>query len=263
MTIANLTNIVPPRLHIVSSTAPEAIAARNRLIEQHGDCPASAADIIVALGGDGLMLSTLHSVMGMNKPIYGMNRGSIGFLTNDYADDNLPERLRLADLTVIHPLAMRATDSRGNIHHGHAINEVSIWRQSYQAAKLAIAIDGKERLAELICDGLLVSTPAGSTAYNLSAQGPILPIGAPLLALTPLNAFRPRRWRGALLPNRARILVNVLETEKRPVAAVADHFEVRDVVEVHIEEDPSVSLPLLFDPGHNWDERILREQFGQ
>lgn len=238
------------------------MAARARLVARYQDHGITDADVIVALGGDGLMLATLHSVMGTNKPIYGMNRGSVGFLTNDYAEDGLMERLAAAERTIIHPLAMLAVDASGETHRGRAINEVSVWRQSYQAAKLNLSVDGKERLAELVCDGILVATPAGSTAYNLSAQGPIIPIGAPLLALTPLNAFRPRRWHGALLPNRARISVRVLETDKRPVAAVADHFEVRNVTEVHIEEDRSLSLPLLFDPGHNLDERILREQFG-
>ncbi|OQW52002.1 NAD kinase [Candidatus Raskinella chloraquaticus] len=250
------------KLHIVASSAPEAVVARERLIARYGDQPAESADIIVALGGDGLMLATLHASMGSNKPIYGMNRGSVGFLTNDFAEDGLRERLDAAVRTVIHPLIMRVIDASGVEHKGWAINEVSIWRQSYQAAKLAISVDDKERLAELSCDGVLVATPAGSTAYNLSAQGPIIPIGSALLALTPLNPFRPRRWRGALLANRARIMVRVLESEKRPVAAVADHFEVRDAVEIHIAEDPSIALPLLFDPDHNLDERILREQFG-
>ena len=257
-------SVTPPtgHLHIVASPAPEAMAARERLIARYGDHPAEEADVIVALGGDGLMLATLHSVMGMDKPIYGMNRGSVGFLTNDYSEDMLRERIDAAQMTLIHPLAMHATDAHGAKHTASAINEVSLWRQSYQAAKLSIAIDQKERMAELTCDGVLVSTPAGSTAYNLSAQGPIIPIGSPLLALTPLNAFRPRRWRGALLPNLAKISIRVHEAEKRPVAAVADHFEVRNVIEVEIAEDRSLSLPLLFDPGHSLDERILREQFG-
>lgn len=249
------------KLHIVASGAPEAIAARDRLIARYGDHAADQADTIVALGGDGLMLATLHAQMGTDKPIYGMNRGSVGFLTNDYVEEDLPERLAASVRTLIHPLVMRVIDAGGAEHRGWAINEVSIWRQSYQAAKLNIAVDDKERMAELSCDGVLVATPAGSTAYNLSAQGPIIPIGAALLALTPLNPFRPRRWRGALLSNHARIKVGVLDAEKRPVAAVADHFEVRNAVEIHIAEDPTISLPLLFDPGHNLDERILREQF--
>ena len=188
-----------------------------------------AADVIVALGGDGLMLATLQRFMNSGKPIYGMHRGTVGFLMNEFSEQNLGERLAAAQVTVIHPLLMRARDAAGRVHRHHAINEVSLFRQSYQAARLRILVDGEERLSELVADGILLATPAGSTAYNLSVQGPIIPIGAPLLALTPISPFRPRRWRGALLPDRARVTVEVREAAKRPVAAVADHNEVRSV----------------------------------
>jgi len=208
------------------------------------------------------MLQTLHRFMGVGKPIYGMNCGSIGFLMNDFRTEHLHERLVAAEPSIIHPLVMRGTDLDGRVHEARAINEVSLLRQSYQAAKLRLSIDGKERLAELIADGVLVATPAGSTAYNLSANGPILPLNAPLMALTPLSAFRPRRWRGALLPDRAQVNIRVLEPEKRPVAAVADHYEFKHVVEVDIAMDHATGLVILHDPGHSLDERILREQFG-
>jgi NAD+ kinase len=208
------------------------------------------------------MLQTLHRFRDAGKPIYGMSRGSIGFLMNEFVVDGLKERIAAAERTVIHPLAMEAIDAQGKSHHAHAINEVYLFRETYQAAKLRLSIDGKVRLAELICDGILVATPAGSTAYNLSAHGPILPLNATLLALTPLSPFRPRRWRGALLPDTARIEIAVLEPDKRPVSAVADHFEVRSVVAVRARMDKTSSMIMLFDPGHNLDERILAEQFG-
>jgi NAD+ kinase len=198
--------------------------------------------------------------MSTGKPIYGMNRGSVGFLMNEYRPDGLIERLQAAKIETIHPLLATVTNEDGQ-HSSHAINEVSLLRQSYQAAKLRIRIDGKVRLEELICDGLLLSTPTGSTAYNLSAHGPILPINAPLLALTPISAFRPRRWRGALLPNHAHVVIDVLEKEKRPVNAVADHVEFKSVSEIAIEEDRNVSSLVMFDRDHSWDERILAEQF--
>ena len=218
--------------------------------------------MIVALGGDGLMLQTLHKFMRSGKPIYGMHRGTVGFLMNDFAVDDLRERLGSAKNTIIHPLLMCARDADGRSHEYRAINEVSLFRQSAQAAHLRIRIDGQERMPELIADGLLVATPAGSTAYNLSVQGPIIPINAPLLALTPISPFRPRRWRGALLPDNAQITIEVMEADKRPAAAVADHDEVRSVASVDVAMDHAVSIHLLFDPGHNLDERILREQFG-
>ena len=251
-----------PRIALVASPIAEAQQARARLATRYGDTAPADADVIVALGGDGLMLQTLHAFMTSGKPIYGMHRGTVGFLMNDFREDGLPERLSEAETTLIHPLLMRARDAKGQQHEAYAINEVSLFRQAYQAARLRILVDGKERLAELVADGVMVATPAGSTAYNLSAQGPIIPIKAPLLALTPISPFRPRRWRGALLPDTARVVIEVLEAEKRPVAAVADHDEVRDVRSVEVSMDRKISIPMLFDPGHSLDERILREQFG-
>jgi NAD+ kinase len=247
-----------PRIALVASPIAEAQDARARLAKRYGETPADEADIVVALGGDGLMLQTLHRFMTSGKPIYGMHRGTVGFLMNEFSEDRLPERLAEAQKTQIHPLLMRAVDANGQRHEAHAINEVSLFRQKYQAARLRVLIDGKERLSELVADGLMVATPA----YNLSAQGPIIPINAPLLALTPISPFRPRRWRGALLPDGAKVVIEVLEAEKRPVAAVADHDEVRDVRSVEIGMDHNISIPMLFDPGHSLDERILREQFG-
>ena len=250
------------RIAFVASSVPEAQQARRRLVRRYGDAPPATADVIVALGGDGLMLQTLHRFMNSGKPTYGMHRGTVGFLMNEYAEANLIERLTAAHVTIIHPLQMRARDAAGRLHRHYAINEVSLFRQSYQAARLRLLVDGKERLPQLVADGVLLATPAGSTAYNLSVQGPIIPIDAPLLALTPISPFRPRRWRGALLPDRARVTVEVLEAEKRPVAAVADHNEVRAVRSVEIRMDHSVSMHMLFDPDHSLDERILSEQFG-
>jgi NAD+ kinase len=250
------------RIAFVASPIAEAQEARDRLAARYGNCPPDAAQVIVPLGGDGFMLQTLHRFMRADKPIYGMHRGTVGFLMNEYSEDDLRERLRAARTTLIHPLLMHAVDNAGVAHDFHAFNEVSLFRQTSQAAHLRVLIDGRERLAELVADGVLVSTPAGSTAYNLSAQGPIIPINAPLLALTPISPFRPRRWHGALLPDSAKVRVEVLEPDKRPVAAVADHDEVRSVRWVDIDMDHQVSTPLLFDPGHSLDERILREQFG-
>lgn len=246
----------------IASSAPEAQAARGRLARYYGDADPETADVVVALGGDGLMLQVLHRFMGRRKPVYGMNRGSVGFLMNEFSEMGLRERLAAAERSTIHPLLMRAEDASGTVSQSHAVNEVSLLRQSYQAAKLAIAIDGKERMQELVCDGVIVATPAGSTAYNYSANGPILPLNAPLLALTPISAFRPRRWRGALLPDHAEVSITVLEAEKRPVSAVADHFETRNVRHVHVAIDRGIDMLMLHDPGHSLDERILREQFG-
>ncbi len=250
------------RIAFVASAIPEADTARDALVGRYGDAPPADADVIVALGGDGLMLQTLHKFMESGKPIYGMNRGTVGFMMNEYREDALKERLAAAEESVIHPLAMRAVDVGGKVHMARAINEVSMFRQTNQAARLRILVDGKERLAQLDGDGIMVATPAGSTAYNLSAQGPIIPIGAALLAVTPISPFRPRRWRGALLPDTALVTIEVLDPDKRPVAAVADHHEVRFVRTVEIRMDHKVSMRMLFDPGHNLDERILREQFG-
>jgi NAD+ kinase len=246
----------------VASDVPAAQQARRRLIRRYGDVRPETADVIVALGGDGLMLATLQRFMNSGKPIYGMHRGTVGFLMNEFSDNGLVERLNAAEVSVIHPLLMRARDAAGRNHRHRAINEVSLFRQTYQAARLRVLVDDQIRLPELVADGILLSTPAGSTAYNLSVQGPILPIGAPLLALTPISPFRPRRWRGALLPDRATVTVEVLEADKRPVAAVADHDEVRSVRAVEICMDHSIDMHMLFDPGHSLDERILREQFG-
>jgi NAD+ kinase len=250
------------RIAFVASPIPEAKDALARLAKRYGNVAPEGAQVIVALGGDGLMLQTLHRFMKAGKPIYGMHRGTVGFLMNEFELDNLRERLAAARVTVIHPLLMRARDEDGDVVEFHAFNEVSLFRQSYQAAHLRILVDGEERLSELVADGVLLATPAGSTAYNLSAQGPIIPINAPLMALTPISPFRPRRWRGALLPDTAQVRVEVLEPEKRPVAAVADHDEVRGVCAVDIHMDQSIAMQLLFDPGHSLDDRILREQFG-
>ncbi len=252
----------PQHVAFVASQTPEARDAYARLEKAYGNAAPDKADVIVALGGDGLMLQTLHKFMNSGKPIYGMHRGTVGFLMNEYAEEKLFERIAAAHMTVIHPLVMRARDAHGKIHEHRAINEVSLFRQSAQAAHLRILVDGQERMAELIADGVMVATPAGSTAYNLSAQGPIIPINAPMLALTPISPFRPRRWRGALLPDKAKVTIEVMEADKRPVAAVADHDEVRSVRAVDVAMDHGVSINMLFDPGHNLDERILREQFG-
>jgi NAD+ kinase len=249
-------------ISFVSSGAPESEAARVKLIARYGDVPIDQADVIVALGGDGLMLQTLHRTMSAPKPVYGMNRGSVGFLMNDYAERGLRARLAAAVPSIIHPLLMRARDVRGQETTARAINEVSLWRQKYQAAKVAILVDGKVRLSELIADGVLVATPTGSTAYNLSASGPIVPRGSRLMALTPISVFRPRRWRGALLPDRAQVAFEIMEADKRPVAAAADHTEIREVARVDVETDRATSLILLHDPGQSFDERTLREQFG-
>jgi NAD+ kinase len=250
------------RIAFVTSAVPQADTAREALMQRYGEMDPAEADVIVALGGDGLMLQTLHKFMPSGKPIYGMNRGTVGFLMTAYHEDSLRERLAAAEESVIHPLAMCAIDAHGTIHTGRAINEVSLFRQTNQASHLRILVDGKERLAQLDGDGVMVATPAGSTAYNLSAQGPIIPIGAALLALTPISPFRPRRWRGALLPDTAVVSIEVLDPEKRPTAAVADHHEVRFVQRVDIHMEHKIAMRMLFDPGHNLDERILREQFG-
>jgi NAD+ kinase len=251
----------PDRLHFVSSGTPEASGARQRLQGRYGDCGADDAEIVVALGGDGLMLQSLHKVMERRVPVFGMNCGSVGFLMNDYSDDALIERITAAKPTDIYPLTMDVLDASGTRHTALALNEVSLFRTTYQAVKVEILVDGKQQLAELICDGVLLSTPAGSTAYNLSAHGPILPIDAPLLALTPISPFRPRRWRGAILNNHAVVTFRTLEAEKRPVAAVADNVEFTNVLEVVVREDRAHQVTLLFDPGTGLEERVLSEQF--
>jgi NAD+ kinase len=250
------------KIAFIASAHDEALDAHRDLASRYGEVKIEDADIVVALGGDGLMLQTLHQLRNTGKPVYGMNRGSVGFLMNEFRLDGLKERLVAAERVVIHPLIMQTVGIDGKKNSAFAFNEVSLLRQSYQAAKLRISVDRKIRLQELICDGILVATPVGSTAYNLSAHGPILPLNAPLLALTPLSAFRPRRWRGALLPDKAEIEIAVLEADKRPVSAVADHFEVRSVSTVMVRMDTASSTVMLFDPGHSLDERILAEQFG-
>ena len=249
------------RIHFVASPAALADEARARLVARHGQTPAEEADVIVALGGDGLMLSVLHASGNRGRPVYGMNRGTVGFLMNSYREENLRERLAAAEQAVINPLRMRATRADGGIVEALAINEVSMLRAGPQAAKLRILVDGRERLAELVADGALLSTPAGSTAYNYSAHGPILPIGAHILALTPMAAFRPRRWRGALIPKSARVDFEVIDADKRPVSAVADSTEVRDAVRIEVESASDVVHRILFDPGHGLEERLIREQF--
>ena len=249
------------RLHFVASDRPEAQEARGRLTALYGDCDEASAEVVVALGGDGFMLETLHRNLDGGRPIYGMNQGSVGFLMNEYNEDGLLARINAAECAVIHPLVMHTVDRDGREQRALAINEVSLLRQTRQTAKLEICIDGKVRMHELVCDGVLVSTPAGSTAYNLSAYGPIIPIDARVLALTPISAFRPRRWRGALLSHTAKVALTVLEADKRPVSAVADNFEVRDVVTVKIAEDREIRLRMLFDAGRSLEERVLAEQF--
>ena len=249
------------RLAFVADSRPDALEAQARLNARYGGIKESDADVIVALGGDGFMLETLHRNLPSSRPIYGMNLGSVGFLMNEFGEDGLIERINAAEQAVIYPLMMHAICRDGQEVRAMAINEVSLLRQTHQTAKLKIVIDGKVRLEELVCDGALVATPAGSTAYNLSAHGPIIPIGSQVLALTPISAFRPRRWRGALLPQTAKVTFEVLNPVKRPVSAVADNVEVRHVAQVHVAEDRSQPLVMLFDAGRSLDERILTEQF--
>ena len=249
------------RIAFLASEAPEAQAALDELRQRYGNVPPEEADVIVALGGDGFMLHTLHETMHLGKPVYGMNRGTVGFLMNDYDPEGLLERLDAAQEAVINPLRMKARDIRGACHEALAINEVSLHRETRFAAKIRIIVDGKVRMPEIVCDGVLVATPAGSTAYNLSAHGPILPIHARLMALTPIAAFRPRRWRGAILPWDAQIVFEVLEPRVRLVSATADFVEVRDVERVEVAAAPEIDIRLLYDPGHGLEERLLQEQF--
>lgn len=254
-----------PRLSFAHSGAPEACAAYERLVDAYGQSAPEEADVIVTLGGDGFLLETLHKAMDLDAndppPVYGMNRGSVGFLLNEYKEERLLERIAQAQRVTLHPLCMRVTGNDGEVREALGINEVSLMRESRQSAKLRMLIDGVERLPELVCDGALVATPAGSTAYNLSAHGPILPLESNVLALTPISAFRPRRWRGAILPHDAVIEFEILETDKRPVNAVADFTMVRDVIHVRVYEMRSRSLTLLFDPEAALGERIMKEQF--
>ncbi|WP_071674081.1 NAD kinase [Nioella nitratireducens] len=248
-------------LCFLASDAPIAQDAQARLAAQYGQHPPEEADVIVALGGDGFMLSTLHGTQALEAPVYGMNRGTVGFLMNEYAEDKLIERLESAEEAVIHPLYMTAVDTDGKVSEALAINEVSLLRAGPQAARLRIWVDDRMRMEELVCDGALVCTPAGSTAYNYSAHGPILPIGSDVLALTAMAAFRPRRWRGALLPTSAVVRFEVLDPRKRPVMADADSRSVENVTSVEIRSEPDVRHRILFDPGHGLEERLIREQF--
>ncbi len=249
------------KLCFIASPAPEAQAALEELVRLYGNRPIGEADVIVALGGDGFMLQTLHETITSGPRVYGMNRGSVGFLMNDYRTDALPERIAIAVENDFHPLKMTTTGTDGSTSVALAINEVYLFRQSYQAAKLRVEIDGRVRLDELICDGVMVATPAGSTAYNLSAHGPILPLESPLLAMTPVSPYRPRRWRGALLPNQVCVDITILEPEKRPVNAVADNAEVKSVLHVRIAQSTELTACILSDPDHSWSDRILAEQF--
>ena len=249
------------RIAFCASPAPAAQEALAALVPLYGQADLAAADVVVALGGDGFMLQTLHEIQALGLPVYGMNRGTVGFLMNTYVEDDLPDRLAAAEEAVINPLAMKAVSLDGTVTTALAINEVSLLRAGPQAAKLRILIDGKVRMPELVCDGALVSTPAGSTAYNYSAHGPILPIGSEVLTLTAMAAFRPRRWRGALLPKTCVVRFEVMEPEKRPVRADADARPVEDVVSVEIRSEPNIAHRILFDPGHGLEERLIVEQF--
>lgn len=244
-----------------SSKRPEALAALRDLAQQYGQISEDEADVVVALGGDGAMLDAMRRRFDDSKPVYGMHRGTVGFLMNDYSGDKLAERINDAEKVTLHPLRMKARTIEGDYIEHRAINEVSLFRQTAQTSRLRISVDTHTRMENLSCDGIMVATPAGSTAYNLSAHGPILPIGSNLLALTPVSAFRPRRWRGALLKHDARVQIEVIAPDQRPVSAAADNQEVRDIASVEIEEDRSISLVMLFDAGHALEERILREQF--
>ena len=251
----------PGRICFLAAATPLAQEARERLMARYGDAGFDRAELVVALGGDGFMLETLHRVLMKPLPVYGMNRGSVGFLMNAFAEDGLIARLNAAQAVRLNPLRMHAVTAAGAVEEALALNEVSLLRELRQAAKLRITVDGRVRMPELICDGILIATPAGSTAYNLSAHGPIVPLSADLLPMTPISAFRPRRWRGALLPGSAEVLFEILEAEKRPVAAVADFTEVRDVLSVAVSEDRSVTVRVLFDPDQALSERIIAEQF--
>ena len=263
MPVQPFLNTPPSRIAFVAAPTPLAQTSCERLIRRYGGHTVQGAEAIVCLGGDGFLLETLHRLLehDSHTPVYGMNCGSVGFLMNAFSEDALEQRLSAAQGAILHPLRMRAVTGDGSIQEALALNEVSLLRQLRQTAKIRIVIDDRVRLSELICDGVLVSTPAGSTAYNLSAHGPIVPLSANLLPLTPISAFRPRRWRGALLPSTAAVVFEVLEREKRPVAAVADYTEVRDVISVSVREDRSVATTVLFDPGQGLSERIIDEQF--
>ena len=256
-----MNDVEPHRIAFAASPTPLAIEARERLVGRYGDCPIEQASVVVALGGDGFMLETIHRVLPLRLPVYGMNCGSVGFLMNTFNEDDLTVRIANAQEAVLYPLRMRAVTDTGEVQEALAFNEVSLLRQLRQTSKIRVTVDDRVRLPELMCDGILISTPAGSTAYNLSAHGTIVPLSANLLPLTPISAFRPRRWRGALLPSTAQVRFEVLEADKRPTAAVADFTEVRDVVSVAVSEDRSISITVLFDPDRALSERIIAEQF--
>jgi NAD+ kinase len=261
MSVTRTGGVPSPKIAIVASEADAAQAALADLERRYPTVPLDEADVIVALGGDGFMLETLHRHIERHLPIFGMHRGSVGFLMNTYSPDGLFERLAKADTERLHPLAMQATTADGTVHQALAINEVALLRQTRQMAKIRISVDGVQRMDELMCDGVMVATPAGSTAYNLSAHGPIIPFSSGVLALTPISAFRPRRWRGAVLPHKVTVTFEMLEPQKRPVSAGADFIEVRDVIRVEVRETRETSLSLLFDHDHNLEERVLKEQF--
>jgi len=249
------------KVAFVNSGSPSSIAAQKELVELYDNAAVGECDVIVPLGGDGYVLHCLHEYLPLDKPIYGMNRGTIGFLLNEYKSDDLLARIAAAQKEVLRPLCMEATAKDGKTHHALAFNEVSMLRSSRQSANLKILVNGKPELDKLICDGALVSTPAGSTAYNLSVHGPVVPLGAQLIALTSISAFRPRRWRGALLPQDAVVCIENLDPEKRPVSASADQTEVEDVVSLTVSQAEDKAVTMLFDEGHSLNERILREQF--
>lgn len=249
------------KIAFLASDAPVAQTARAALIGRYGHTDPDRADVIVALGGDGFMLQTLHGTQHLAAPVYGMNRGTVGFLMNEYSESDLMDRLFAAEEEVLNPLSMHATCVDGSVHEALAINEVSLLRSGPQAAKLRITVDGRLRMEELVCDGALLATPAGSTAYNYSSHGPILPIGSDVLALTAMAPFRPRRWRGALLPKTAMVRFDVVEPGKRPVMAEADSRSVENVMAVEIRSEPAIEHRILFDPGHGLEERLIREQF--
>lgn len=256
---------VLPRPHFLASDAPRAREGSIRLERRYGRVPLEEANVLVALGGDGFLLEALHRALALGGgdpiPVYGMNLGTIGFLLNDYDEEDLLTRLTQAHAQPLHPLRMTAVRGGGERVEAVAINEVSLLRETRQTAKLRLTVNGVVRMEQLICDGVIISTPAGSTAYNFSAHGPIIPLGAGVLPLTPISAFRPRRWRGALLTHTARIGIEVLEPGKRPVSAVADQLEVREVRRVEVVEDRNITLTVLFDPESSLEERILKEQF--
>ena len=249
------------KFHFIASENPEAKEALKVLVKRYNQTKLELSDVIIAIGGDGMLLKALRNSIEKNKPVFGLNKGNVGFLMNELSFDNLENRIQTARKVKMHPLFMSAHKINGNIFTELAVNEVSILRQTHQAAHLKITVDKKERLNELVCDGILVSTPIGSTAYNLSARGPIIPLNANILALTPISSFRPRRWRGALLPQRVKIRIEVLNFDTRPVSATADNVEARDIKYIEISTDKTKKLTILHDSDHSLDERIMKEQF--